>query len=118
MPAAPRIVSLNLGSQSLGLAEFQAQPNGGLVLSGYRLREIPADPATETDRNRQISEALPAMLRELGIKSGPVDYAVSGQSVFTRFVKLPAVGQEKIERIINFEAQQNVPFPIDEVVWD
>ncbi len=118
MPVAPRIVSLNLGSQTLGLAEFQAQPNGGLVLTGYRLREILADPAAETDRNRQIGGALPAMMRELGLKPGPVDYAVSGQSVFTRFVKLPAVDQEKIERIITFEAQQNVPFPIDEVVWD
>src|SRR6202040_88941 len=45
-------------------------------------------------------------------------YAVPGQSVFARFVKLPAVEQEKIERIIAFEAQQNVPFPIDEGVWD
>ena len=26
--------------------------------------------------------------------------------------------EEKIDRIIAFEAQQNVPFPIDEVVWD
>ncbi|MDQ3545954.1 MAG: hypothetical protein M3429_05470 [Verrucomicrobiota bacterium] len=69
MPAAPRIVSLNLGSQSLGLAEFQAQPNGGLVLTGYRLREIPADPSAETDRNRQIGEALPAMMRELELKA-------------------------------------------------
>ena len=33
-------------------------------------------------------------------------------------MKLPALGEEKIERIIAFEAQQNVPFPIDEVVWD
>src|SRR5207253_5688518 len=42
----------------------------------------------------------------------------SSQSVFARFVKLPAVEEEKVERIIVFEAQQNVPFPIDEVVWD
>ncbi len=119
MAVAPRIVSLNLGSQTLGLAEFEAQPNGGLVLTGYRLHEILADPATEMDRNRQIGSALPGMMRELGIKVVPVDYAVPGQSVFTRFVKLPAVDdQEKIERIITFEAQQNVPFPIEEVVWD
>jgi len=118
MPVPPPIVSLNLGSQTLGLAKFQAQPNGGLVLTGYRLHQILADPAAETDRNRQIGDALPAMMRELGLKPGPVDCAVSGQSVFTRFVKLPAVDQEKIERIITFEAQQNVPFPIDEVVWD
>ncbi|MEO6970649.1 MAG: Amuc_1101 family PilM-like pilus complex protein [Chthoniobacterales bacterium] len=118
MPAAPRIVSLNLGSQTIGLAVFQRQPNGGLVLTGYRLREILADPSAETDRNRQVSEALSAMMRELGLKSGPIDYAVSGQSVFARFVKLPSVEQDKIERIITFEAQQNVPFPIEEVVWD
>ena len=58
------------------------------------------------------------MMRELGIKGGPLNYAVSGQSVFARFVKLPAVEQDKIDRIITFEAQQNVPFPIEEVVWD
>ena len=33
-------------------------------------------------------------------------------------MKLPPIDEEKIERIIAFEAQQNVPFPIDEVVWD
>ena len=118
MSASPRILSLDLGSQTLGLAEFQAQPNGGLLLTGYRRRDILADPAAETDRNRQISEALSAMMRDLGIKNGPIDYAVSGQSIFARFVKLPFVDQDKIERIVAFEAQQNVPFPIEEVVWD
>ena len=118
MSASPRILSLDLGSQTLGLAEFQAQPNGGLLLTGYRRRDILADPAAETDRNRQISETLSAMMRDLGIKNGPIDYAVSGQSIFARFVKLPFVDQDKIERIVAFEAQQNVPFPIEEVVWD
>jgi type IV pilus assembly protein PilM len=118
VPAATRILSLNLGSQTVGLAEFLAQPNGGLVLNGYRLREILADPSNEGARNAQIGAALREMLGELGIKGGPVNYAIAAQSVFARFVKLPAVEEEKIERIIAFEAQQNVPFPIDEVVWD
>jgi len=118
MAAATRILSLNLGSHTVGLAEFHTQPNGGLVLNGYRLREILADPANEGARNAQIAAALREMLGELGIKGGPVNYATAAQSVFARFVKLPAVEEEKIERIIAFEAQQNVPFPIDEVVWD
>jgi type IV pilus assembly protein PilM len=118
MAATSRILSLNLGSHTVGLAEFQAQPNGGLVLNGYRLREILADPSNESARNAQIGAALREMLGELGIKGGPVNYATAAQSVFARFVKLPAVEEEKIERIIAFEAQQNVPFPIDEVVWD
>jgi type IV pilus assembly protein PilM len=118
MAAANRILSLNLGSHTLGLAEFHPQTNGGLVLNGYRLREILADSSNESARNEQIAAALREMLGELGIKGGPVNYATAAQSVFARFVKLPAVEEEKIERIIAFEAQQNVPFPIDEVVWD
>ena len=32
MANASRLISLNLGSQTLGLAEFRVQPHGGLVL--------------------------------------------------------------------------------------
>src|SRR3954471_7444297 len=118
MAAATRIISLNLGTHTVGVGEFHSQPNGGLVLDGYRLREVLADPSNESARNTQIAMALREMLAELGVKAGPVNYSTAAQTVFARFVKLPAVEEEKIERIIAFEAQQNVPFPIDEVVWD
>ena len=118
MASPPRILSLNLGSQSVGLAEFHGQAAGGLVLTAFRMREILADPASESARNAHITNAIREMLGELEIDRGKVNYAVASQSVFARFVKLPSVDEEKIERIIGFEAQQNVPFPIDEVVWD
>lgn len=118
MAGATRILSLDLGSHTVGLAEFATQAGGGLVLLGYRLREILADATNESARNTQIGAAIAEMMRELQVKSGRVNYCVAGQSVFARFVKLPAVEEEKIERIIAFEAQQNVPFPIEEVVWD
>jgi len=118
MAVPARLITLNLGSQTVGLAEFRVQAHGGLVLVDYRLREIPGDPAGEEMRRTQMAIALREMMDELHIKRGLVNYALSGQSIFARFVKLPAVEQEKIEKIISFEAQQNVPFPIDEVVWD
>ena len=118
MAISTRIVSLNLGSQTVGLAEFQTQSNGGLVLTGYRLREILGDSGNEAARNAQIAASLAEMTSELQVRNTSVNYAVAAQSVFARFVKLPSVEEEKIERIISFEAQQNVPFPIDEVVWD
>jgi len=120
-PTAPRIITLNIGSQTVGLAEFRVQAHGGLVLLDYRLREISADPAGDpagAGRRAQVAVVLREMMDELQIKRGHVNYAVSAQSVFARFVKLPAVDEEKIEKIISFEAQQNVPFPIDEVTWD
>ena len=118
MAAATRILTLNLGSQTIALGDFRAQPNGGLVLHNYRLHETLADASTEGMRYSHLAPVLRQSLDELGIKAGEVNYAVPGQSVFMRFVKLPAVDEEKVERIIAFEAQQNVPFPIDEVVWD
>src|SRR5207237_5316844 len=69
-------------------------------------------------RRTQVVAALREMLDELHIKGGNVNYTVAEESIFTRSVKLPPIDEEKIERIISFEAQQNVPFPIDEVVWD
>ena len=118
MAAATRIVSLDLGSHTVGLAEFATQPSGGLVLLGFRLREILGDAGNEAARNAQIASAIAEMMRDLHVKSLNVNYSIAAQSVFARFVKLPSVDEEKIERIIEFEAQQNVPFPIDEVVWD
>jgi type IV pilus assembly protein PilM len=118
MPRATRVLSLNLGSQAISMAEFRPQTGGGLVLREYKRRDVEIESAGESIRPAQITATVKEMLHEIGIKSGSVNYAVPAQSVFARFVKLPSVEQEKIGRIIAFEAQQNVPFPIDEVVWD
>lgn len=118
MSPRTRITTLNLGSQSIELANFGIRPDGGLILYGYRAREILADPTAETDRHGQVLSMLREMAAELQIKRGNLNYTVAEESTFTRFVKLPPIDNEKIERIIGFEAQQNVPFPIDQVVWD
>jgi type IV pilus assembly protein PilM len=118
MTITPRLITLNLGSQTVGLAEFRMQPHGGLVLLNYRLREIATEAGGEEMRRAQIAVVVRDLMNELHIKHGAVNYSLPAQSVFARFVKLPALEQEKLERIIAFEAQQNVPFPIDDVVWD
>jgi len=117
--AAPnRIISLNLGMQTVGMAEFRTSSTGGLVLNSFKLTELLADPSAEASRIAQMKIAIQEMGDAYKLKGLRVNYSIPAQSVFTRFVKLPAVGAEKVDQIITFEAQQNVPFPIDEVVWD
>jgi type IV pilus assembly protein PilM len=118
MPGVARILTLNLGSQAISVADFRPQSGGGLVLRDYKRRDLAIENPGEPIPHAQITATIREILNELGIKSAKVNYAVAGQSVFARFVKLPSVEEEKIDRIIGFEAQQNVPFPIDEVVWD
>ena len=122
MPGPARLITLNLGSQTVGVAEFRVA-HGGLVLVNYRLREVPLDPETGHRRDAHVAfeeaaAVLREMMHEMQIPRRPVNYALPAQSVFARFVKLPPVGGEKLDKIISFEAQQNVPFPLDEVVWD
>jgi type IV pilus assembly protein PilM len=117
MAAATRILSLNLGSQSVGLAEFKTGGKGGLVLNSYQTRELMADPAADATRQAQTKLLVDELVSELKLKGQPVNYAIPAQQVFTRFVKLPSVGEEQVDQIVTFEAQQNVPYPINEVVW-
>jgi type IV pilus assembly protein PilM len=122
MAGPARLITLNLGSQTIGLAEFRVA-HGSLSLVDYRLAEAPLDPETgqRRDAHLALSETaavLRQMMREMQIHHAPVFYAVPSQSVFARFVKLPALHTPKIDKIIEFEAQQNVPFPLHEVVWD
>ena len=118
MAAPARITSLNLGTQTVGLAEFWRADNGGVMLNAYKLTEIHSDPTAESARLPQTRLAVDEMKTTLKLRGGPVNYAISGQNLFARFVKLPPVDEDKVDSIIGFEAQQNVPFPIEEVVWD
>jgi type IV pilus assembly protein PilM len=122
MAAPAHLVTLNIGSQTIGLAEFRVI-HGRLVLLNYRFRETPLDPATGQRRDahdalHETAGVLRELMREMHIHRADVNYAVPAQSVFARFVKLPALDAEKVDKIIAFEAQQNVPFPLDQVVWD
>src|SRR6266481_4870055 len=122
MPGPARLITLNLGSQTVGVAEFRAA-HGGLVLVNYRLYQVPLDPETGHRRDPHVAfeeaaAVLREMMQEMQIPRRPVNYALPAQSVFARFVKLPPLVQETLHQIVSFEAQQNVPFPLDEVVWD
>jgi type IV pilus assembly protein PilM len=119
MAAPNRILSLNLGTQTVAVADFKAGPSGGLVLTNYKTSELLSDPALpDATRLAQAKLMLGEMVGPLGYKGQTVNYAISSQAIFTRFVKLPSVGEEQVDQIVTFEAQQNVPYPINEVVWD
>jgi len=122
MAAPARLITLNIGSQTIGLSEFRVI-QGRLVLLNYRFREAPLDPATGQRRDAHVAvhetaAVMREMMHEMHIHRADVNYAVPAQSVFARFVKLPALDAAKIDKIIAFEAQQNVPFPMDQVIWD
>jgi len=118
MLASDKILALDIGASSVKIGEFQTGGGQGLRLTNFNHADIGLDPEREENRKELLVAAVRNMLREKGIRTGKVVFGVPGQSVFTRFVKLPPVEESKVVQIIQYEAQQNVPFPIEEVIWD
>ncbi|WP_018970975.1 Amuc_1101 family PilM-like pilus complex protein [Rubritalea marina] len=118
MADSQSLITLNIGSQTLSMGVFSPAKGGGLIMKAYETTNILADPAADAARLGQLRMAIAELAGKLGVSKGKVDYAISGQSVFTRFVKLPMLGEDDLEQLVAFEAQQHVPFPINEVTWD
>jgi len=73
--------------------------------------------APDADRRTLVRDALNQFLSSQNVRGSALVVGMPGQSSFTRFVKLPPVEKKKVPDIVRFEAEQQIPFPIDEVIW-
>ena len=109
-------VALEIGSQSVTMGVFT--PAGrGFALSRYARRDILLDPVEEGMRMDYVGNAIAEMVQELKVKGSDVRNVVSGQQVFMRFIKLPAIDLDDIAEQVGFEAQQHIPFPLEDIIY-
>jgi type IV pilus assembly protein PilM len=111
-------LAVDFGAGSLKLAEFEQNEAGGLRLKQYGIKALGIEGSQEASREAAIRKGLTELLAEKSYTSRQVNACAPGFHVFSKFVKLPPVDTSKVTQIIRYEAQQNVPFPLDEVVWD
>ncbi len=111
-------LAVDFGAGTLKLAEFEQNEAGGLRLNRYSIKALGPDGAQEATREAAILKVLQEMLAEKHFASKNINICAPGFHVFSKFVKLPPVDNSKVTQIIQYEAQQNVPFPLEEVVWD
>lgn len=71
----------------------------------------------DVDRDQLIRDAIQRFLVTQNVANCHVAVSVPGQATFSRFVKLPPVEAKRIPDIVRFEAEQQIPFPINEVIW-
>jgi len=112
-----RVLAITLGSQTITAAVFQTAPGGGMALVDFTESGLIPDPAADDARFTQLKVVLSEIRTRLAWKGGACGCAIPSQGVFTRFVQIPLVEPEKIDQVLFFEAQQNVPYPIEEVAW-
>jgi len=76
------------------------------------LSQAGADPA------ELVAEALKQFLSRNSVRGDRVAVSVPGQSGLARFIKLPPVEAKKIPDIVRYEARQQIPFDLNDVIWD
>ena len=72
----------------------------------------------DADPEQLVREALETFLERNDLKGCKVAIAVPGQAGLVKFIKLPPVEKKRIPDIVKFEARQQIPFALEEVVWD
>jgi type IV pilus assembly protein PilM len=72
----------------------------------------------DVDPAELIRDALKQFLSRNSVRGDRVVVSVSGQSGLARFIKLPPVEAKRIPDIVKYEARQQIPFSLEDVVWD
>ena len=114
----PGIWGIDLGQCALKAIRLEAR-DGQVVATAFDYIEHPkilSQP--DADPDQLTREALEQFLSRNTLRGDMVCISVPGQSGLARFVKLPPVEEKKIADIVKFEAKQQIPFPLEEVVWD
>jgi type IV pilus assembly protein PilM len=72
----------------------------------------------EADPVELVRAALAEFVGRNKLKGTRVAISVPGQSGLSKFIKLPPIEAKKIPDIVKYEARQQIPFPLEQVVWD
>jgi type IV pilus assembly protein PilM len=112
-----KLLTLNIGASSVVLAEYDVGRKTPVLLK-YGKASLAA-PLDSGDASAILAPALHEIMRTKGIRPGKVALSLSGQAAFLRNASIPmAGGQDRFNNLVRVEIEQNIPFPIDEMVCD
>lgn len=112
------MLGLDIGSHSIKAAVL-TRTDKGIQLERALLAPLELDPSLPPNEKQQkVFDILSNLVGAGGIDVNQIYLALAAQSVLTRYVEILEVAKDKIEQTIKYEAQQQIPFSLDEVIWD
>ena len=117
MAKEKRVLAIDIGGENLKMAEFYFPESGGMIMGAFAFRRMAR---LEEESNRDMfSRYYNELLAEGGFTADEVRLSLSAQNSFQRLSKLPPVlgSRDAIDKLIEFEASQTVPYSIDEIEW-
>ena len=116
------LVGLDIGSSAIKAVELKS---GGKGTSDYQLLNIgmePLPPEAIVDGaimdSGAVIDAIQRLFTSQKIKTNDVATSVSGNAVIVKKISLPQMSPEELAESIHWEAEQYIPFDIQDVALD
>ena len=117
--APKNVIGLDIGSSAIKLVSLK-QSKKGYSLQSFGAHPLP--PEAIIDGALMNSTVIVSSIRDLiqaqRIRHKEVGIAISGHSVIIKKITLPAMTEEELEESIQWEAEQYIPFDINDVNLD
>lgn len=110
---------LDIGGHALKAVKI-IQTSDGLLIEDFDIIEYPAlKPDINFFQSQHIKEAIQIFLAKHHItKTDNVLVSIPGQFVLSRFTTVPPVDKKQLKDIVSYEAKQQIPFDLKDIVWD
>lgn len=113
--SSSKTIIVNCGASHVTYAVFNTK-GGQLIVDELYVEPLNYDYSDEDSWLTGLTAALKPILAKAKTK-GDATLIAPGYQLLTKTIKVPKVEKEKQSQIIAFEAQQNIPYPLGEVVW-
>jgi type IV pilus assembly protein PilM len=109
-----KCVGIDLGTSSVKLVEAVRDGNGVRVTAAASV-ETNIEPSAGPDERRDaLVKAMRELLRQTRVSSKNAIIGIPGHKAFIRRFRMPNTTQERLEKLINYEARQQIPYPLDQ----
>jgi type IV pilus assembly protein PilM len=120
-PKAPPLIGADLSSSSIKMVELAEAAKGVYRIERYAIEALPKDAVVDGNINNldAVSDALKRCHKRLGTNIKNLALALPNAAVISKKILVPA-GQtdEELEMQVETEANQYIPFSLDEVNLD
>ncbi len=117
--AGKNLVGVDIGSSAIKVAHLR-ETKKGVSLLNFGWESLP--PQTIVDGNVMntgaVVDALSKLWKGQKIKQRDVSLAISGHSVIIKKIPVPTMTPDELEEQIHWEAEQHIPFDINDVEID
>lgn len=113
-------VALDIGSSSVKMLELESDRAGRQRLKHFGIEPLPPEAIVDGAVMNQsaIVSAIKSLLAKHKVKTRDAVVAVSGNSVIIKRISLPLMTQEELDESIPWEAEQYIPFDVNDVNID